>query len=155
MSGLVDFAAIVDALQSHALTLGVFESVNGHEPASPPAQIGLTAAVWAQEVRPVAAFSGLNSTAALIEAWLRIYKGVQVFPADAIDPEMVGAVHLLMGAYSGDFDLGGAVTYVDLLGQHGTPLKSVAGYAHYPDATYRIATITVPMVIDDAWPQAA
>jgi hypothetical protein len=151
----VDFTAIVDALQSHALTLGVFETVNGHEPANAPDLSGLTAAVWAQRLRPVPAFSGLNATAAIVEAWLRIYKGVQSLPADAIDPAMMSATDLLISAYSGDFDLGGLVTYVDLLGQHGVALEAQAGYAHYPDATYRVMTLTVPMVLDASWPQAA
>ena len=54
-----------------------------------------------------------------------------------------------------DFDLNGTVANVDLLGAHGTPLQALFGYARFDNTTYRVATLTVPLIINDAWTEVA
>src|SRR6185437_10624643 len=63
----------------------------------------------------------------------------------------------LMGAFSGDFDLGGVadVREVDLLGANGTKLSAQAGYVEIDRRMYRIMTINIPIVINDAFSQVA
>lgn len=149
----INIAGILDAVVSHALTLGLFERVNAYEATSPPGH-GLTAAVWVQDVTPVPARSGLASTSIRAAFTVRIYTSMLQDPPDAIDPAMVQATDALMGAYSGDFTLGGVVANVDLLGAHGAPLRAQAGYVNMDGALYRIIDITLPMVINDVWEQA-
>lgn len=146
-------AAILDTLVSHALSLGVFEQVNGHEPKNAPGH-GVTAAVWVQSIAP-ARTSGLAASSGLLVVNVRTYTGLRSQPEDAIDPNMLGAVDLLLAAYSGDFTLGGNARNIDLLGQHGQALSAEAGYLTQDGATYRVMTITVPLVINDLWEQAA
>lgn len=145
--------AIINAAVSHALALGVFENVNGHEPESVP-PVGITAAVWAQEIVAVRT-SGLNSSSARLTLNVRLYTSMLARPPDAIDPRMLGAAATLMGAYAGDFTLGGLVREVDLQGEHGPPLGAVAGYLRQDDKLMRVITITAPLIINDCWDQEA
>lgn len=144
--------AILDAVVSHAAASGQFERVNGHEPKSAPGN-GLTAAVWVQSVGPVPNGSGLQRTSAVVVFNVRVYAPMLMEPQDAIDPALVGAVDALMSAYSGDFELGGNVRCVDLLGMAGIPLSAQAGYLEQDKRIYRVMTITLPVIVDDAWEQ--
>jgi|SRR5882762_12793 len=148
----MDIAGLFAAVESHALALGVFERVNMHEPKTSPGS-GLTAAVWIQAIAPVTT-SGLATTSGRIEFSTRIYTNMLTEPQDAIDPNMVAAVDALLGAYSGDFDLGvTGVRDVDLLGQHGVPLSALAGYLNQDGKLYRVMTVTLPIIINDLWAQ--
>jgi len=135
----------------HALTLGVFERVNGYEPKSAPGS-GLTAAIWSQEVSPVQS-SGLASTSVRVELNTRIYSNMLAEPQDAVDPTMLDAVDLLCAAYSAGFTLGGAVRKVDLLGSDGVALSAKAGYITQDGRIYRVMTITLPLIVNDLWTQ--
>lgn len=154
-----DPSAIVDVLQSHAYTSGLFEAVSGHEPLSPPSG-GLTAAFWADYLGPVPAASSLDATTGLLIINARLYRSMLSEPQDAIDPEVLRATYGLMGAYSGNFSLGivdaaeRPAAWVDLLGQTRSRLESRAGYLKQDENTYRAMTITIPIVLPNLWPQA-
>lgn len=144
---------IFSAVESHALALGQFERVNMHEPENAPGN-GLTAAVWVQRIAPVRAGSGLATTTGVLLLNVRIYSLMQQAPPDAIDPTMLTATVGLMAAYSGDFQLGGLIRNVDLLGGQGTPLQGQAGYLPQDGATYRVYTIDLPLIVNDIFDQA-
>lgn len=148
----LNISGILDAVVSHAMASGHFEQVNGHEPANAPS-LGLTAAVWADEVRPVA--SGLSTTTVRLAFNVRIYTSTQSEPADAIDPALIAAVDDLCAAYIGDFTLDGLVRQVDVFGAHGNPLLVRAGYIQQSGAIYRVMTITLPVIVNDLWEQVA
>jgi hypothetical protein len=150
----VNVTGILDGIVSHALSTGLFEQVNTHEPKSAPPGGGLTAAVWAQRIGPVPTGSGLAITSGLVVFTLRIYSNMLAEPQDAIDPEILAAVDVLMAAYSGDFELGGTVRNVDLLGETGTPLSMQAGYLSQDKRLFRVVDLTIPCVINDLWGQA-
>ncbi|HEV8653257.1 MAG TPA: hypothetical protein VG276_28660 [Actinomycetes bacterium] len=144
---------ILAAAESHALALGRFDRVNRHEPKSAPGN-GLSAAIWVQSIRPVAAASGLDSTTARLELSVRVYLGMLHEPQDEIDTLILEAVDALMAAYSGDFELGGLVRDVDLLGEHGDPLAADAGYLEQDKKIYRVMVVTLPLLVNDLWSQA-
>lgn len=153
----LDSIGLIDAVASHAKTLGFFESVNGHEPANPPSN-GLSVAIWAQSISGVTS-SGLNTTSGAITLNVRIYSPILQEPADMIDPTMMAATDALINAYSGDFTLGGLVRNVDLLGSRhvtgqGRGLFAEAGYMEQNNRIYRIITIALPLIINDLWTQA-
>ncbi len=148
----MNVTALYDAVVSHALTLGQFEQVNTHEPKNAPGN-GLDCAVWVQEIGPTS--SGLAATSARVEFSVRIYSNMIQEPQDLIDPNIFKAVDALLTAYSGDFTLGGTVRAVDLSGMGGNPLKAVAGYLGVDNKLFRIMTVTLPVLINDAWTQAA
>lgn len=152
---MLDIQGILAAIESHASASGLFEAVNGNEPFNPPATGGLTCAVWVNDIAPVGAASGLIATTGRLEFNVRLYTSAVQQPLDAIDPALVAAVDALLTAYSGDFQLGGEVKEIDLLGSHGTPLRAQAGYLAMAGTTYRVMTITLPVIVNDLWAQVA
>lgn len=146
--------ALISSIISHAMTLGIFQAVNSHEPKAPPGS-GLRYGVWADRIEPIAAASGLASTTGYVVAQGRIYGNMLQKPEDDIDPRMLTAATTLLGAYSGDFNFGATVRNVDLLGMHGAKLMAQAGYVNVSGGLYRVMTITIPVVINDMWSQVA
>lgn len=149
----MNFIEIEDRIVSHAAATGYFDSVNAHEPRSAPGS-GITAAVWLQRLRPLTS-SGLASTSGAVEFVLRIYQGFLSEPLDTIDSRIMEAVDTLLTAYSGDFELGGNVRSVDLLGAYGPGLSVQAGYLTVDRTLYRIVDITIPLIVNDLWDQSA
>lgn len=150
----LDLAAYRAAAMSHAQDLGLFGQVLGHEPVSAPGS-GLTYAMWVGPVRPVPARSGLNKVTARLELRGRVLLPADTEPQDDVDVLVTAAVSELMAAYCGNFTLGGTVANVDLLGAHGTPLSAETGYTRFDNITYRVATLTIPLIINDAWSEVA
>lgn len=146
--------ALVDALASHAMASGYFDRVNQHEPKSKPGR-GLTCAVWIDRIEPARGRSGLISTSARVVFNVRVYTNMLQQPQDSIDPNVMEAADALFEAYTGDFTLGGLIAFIDVLGAtQGHPLSAQSGYINIDNMTYRVLTLTVPAIINDAWPQA-
>lgn len=149
----LDLRGIAAAVQSHALASGHFDHVIGHEPKSAPA--GLSVSTWVQSVQPIPLRSGLAATAVRVELAQRLLYPMLSEPQDDIDPVLIAAVDTLMSAYTADFELGATDAEVDLLGAHGTPLQGEAGYYSQDGQLYRGFTITLPLIVNDLWPQEA
>jgi hypothetical protein len=148
-------ASIVAAITDHAATLGLFERVVGHEPKNAPGS-GLSCVAWCDSIGPARNQSGLAATTALLVFNVRVYGSMLAEPQDGIDPELLSATDALMAAYAADFDLSGLVREVDLLGLAGNnPLAARFGYLSQDGKLFRVATITLPLLINDLWPQAA
>ena len=149
--------AAVDTLfsrvQSHAMTLGYFDTVNTHEPKNAPGS-DLTCSIWIQSIEPVGSASGLASASGLVVLFIRIYANMLQEPQDAIDPNMLKATTTLLAGYAGDFDLGQTVRNIDLFGQVGPKLAAVAGYINIDNRLYRAVTITLPVILNDMWTEA-
>ncbi len=150
----MDIEGLFAAAESHAMTLGRFDRIGRHEPKNAPGS-GLTVAIIGTRITGSEGASGLAATTARVEFTVRIYSNMTQEPQDAIDPDLLGATDLLLNAYSGDFQLGGAVMAIDLLGAYGEPLAAQSGYVTVDQTMYRVMDITLPMVIADAWTQAA
>jgi hypothetical protein len=56
----------------------------------------------------------------------------------------------LVEDFCGDFDLGGTVGYVDVGGAHSDGIGSEWGHVELGNIIYRVADITVPIVINDS-----
>lgn len=143
---------IFDAVVSDAQRSGYFDKVNLHEPKRKPGT-KLTAAIWVQNLKPIALASGLATTSALVLFMLRIYSNMMKEPQDMIDPQLLKAASNLMRRYHDDFDFGGAIRNVDLLGQFGVALEAQAGYLEQDNTMFRIMDITIPCIVNDVWPQ--
>jgi len=143
---------VFDAVVSDAQASGYFDKVNQHEPKRKPGN-RLTAAVWLQSIEPIALASGLASTSGRIVFILRIYSNMLQEPQDMIDPNMARACSNLMRRYHDDFDFGGAIRNVDLLGQFGIALSAQSGYLELDNAMYRVMDIQIPCIVNDIWPQ--
>lgn len=150
----LSITAVTNALVSHAQSLGLFEQVNTHEPRGTTTH-GLRAAVWVQGVRPAARRSGVNATSAVVLLQLRIYQAAEMEPRDAIDQRVTDAMDVIIATLTGDFELGGAASELDLLGMYGQPMEVVAGYVEAGGGLTRIMDLTIPVVVNDAWLQGA
>jgi len=143
---------IFDAIVSDAQASGYFDVVNVYEPkAKPPT--GLSAAIWLQSIVPIGQISGLASTSARLVFILRIYSNLFKGPQDMVDPDLARAASNLMRRYHDDFDFGGVIRNVDLLGAYGVALEANAGYMQQDDTEYRIIDIQIPCLVNDVWPQ--
>jgi hypothetical protein len=143
-----------NALRSHAAELGVFERVGGSQPKNAPGN-GLTYAVWPDDISPSAKSSGLGTVSANVVYFGRIYQPAEAMPFDDIEDEMLVALDTLLAAYCGDFTLGGLIRCVDILGAEGTDLNAKSGWVRFDDGLYRVITITIPMIVNDAWVEEA
>ena len=146
---------LIDRIASVPMATGYFDRVNQHEPKSKPGR-GLTCAVWIDRIEPARGRSGLAQTSARVVFNVRIYTNMLQNPQDAIDPSVMIAADALFEGYSGDFDLGGDNQWIDLLGAtQGHELACQSGYINIDNMTYRCLTFTVPVIVDNAWTQAA
>lgn len=150
----INSSGIRSRITSHAQADGRFGQVLKHEPVSGPGS-GLTYAVWVTDLAPVPTSSGLASTTARLELAGRIYTPADTEPMDDTDDLVVGATDTLMTAYSGGFKLGDSVRCIDLLGAYGAALRARYGYLPIDSTTYRIATMTIPIIVNNAWTQEA
>lgn len=145
---------IIDHLASHAMALGVFDRVNTHEPKNKPGR-GLTCAIWVDRIEPARGRSGLAATDARVVMNVRVYTNMLQNPQDAIDPNVMAATDLLLTAYTGDFELGNNSRFIDCLGMtQGHPMSSQSGYINIDNMVYRVMTMTVPVIVQNAWPQS-
>lgn len=143
---------ILDAVVTHAMSLGKFEQVNQHEPKNAPGN-GLTCAIWADRIGGIRS-SGLSSLSARVTFSVRVFQSMQAEPANDIDVVMLDAVDALAGAYAADFTLGDLVRQVDLIGSDGPGLDAVFGYVTVDGIEFRVATITLPLIVNDLWTEA-
>lgn len=145
--------AILAQIESKAKASGLFSVINMHEPDMLVSN-GLMTAIWMQEISPVRS-SGLRATSGRIVFVQRIYAPRTTEPQDAIDPQLMRAVDHMLDVYSGDFELGGNVRNVDLLGQSGLMLGATAAYWVQQGEALRVVDITIPLIINDLWEQAS
>jgi len=150
---------INDALVSHAQRLGIFDSVNGHEPRSAPGT-GLSWALWIQTVRPFAPRSGLAATslALIYSSRLQIAIPKDTVSLDAMDPHLSDAAIAMLASLSADFELDGLLDgNIDLMGATGVQfgLGAEAGYIEQDGTLYRVMTLTIPIIVNDVLLQAA
>ncbi len=75
-------------------------------------------------------------------------------PEDAVDRDLTAATVNLVGAYCGDFTLGGLIKNIDVRGAHGVALSARAGYLEQDSAVFRVFTISVPLIVNDLWEEA-
>ncbi|HKZ21160.1 MAG TPA: hypothetical protein VJQ57_13750 [Acidimicrobiia bacterium] len=144
---------IFDKLADHALASGYFDRVNQHEPKNKPGR-GLTCALWVDRIEPARGRSGLNKTDARVVVNVRVYTNMLQSPQDRIDPSVMEATDFLFEAYTGDFQLGAEDRFIDVLGMtQGHPLFAQSGYINIDNMTYRVMTITVPVIQENAWTQ--
>lgn len=146
--------ALVDAVAGIAMKTGEFRSVNTHEPKAAPGS-GLRLGIWAQEITPLPAASGVAATTGYVVLNARAYGGMLAKPEDEIDPRMMAAATTLIGAYSANFTLGGLVRTVDLLGMYGQSLGAQAGYLTIASTVYRVMTVVIPCIVNDLWEQVS
>jgi hypothetical protein len=125
-----------------------FDKVAQHEPEKSPGK-GVYAALWFDDIRPVAEMSSLATTAMVYTYLVRMYRSVNVSPGDSIDPDLVAALDAVMFGLIEDHRLGDTVYTVDILGAHSGGLQAATDYVDFgANAWYRVIDLTLPIVIE-------
>jgi hypothetical protein len=140
--------ALFTAIQSYAQELGIFEGVGLHEPWNAPGN-RLFCSINLGTVRPVMS-SGLAAVSLQVTLAVRVWSSALQKPLDGIDPEILSAACSLMGAFSGGFTLGGTVRDIDLMAMSAQP-----AYVDFEGKPFRVVEVTVPIVVNDTFLEAA
>jgi len=151
--------ALRDALKSQASQLGIFrDRVLGHEPKSSPGN-GVTCAIWLGPIVPISNLSGLSASAGRATWTARIYVPWEAQSGedeDKVETTLMHATLELIAAYSAHFTLGSEIFAIDLLGAYGEALTAAnVGYIEVGGKHYRAAELTIPVLIDNLYTQAA
>lgn len=142
-------------LVSPCKKIGAFRSsVLQHEPKAAPTALPALA-LWWSGIGPARGMSGLSATSARIEYRGRVYLNFKSRSEEETDPLLMTLVSEVIGAFSSSFTLDGDVAAVDLLGAWGNPLSATPGYLAQDGQEFRIAELTIPLVVDDVWRQVA
>lgn len=149
----IGFSSIAAALETHALSLGVFDRVGRHEPMNAPGN-GITASIWAHSMEPVR-MSGLNATSVCVVFNVRYVTSMDQEPQDDIDVNLMNATDVLCDAYNDDLTLDGLISWIDVFGsQNVERLRLECGYLDQDSQTFRMYQLYVPCVVDAVWTQA-
>lgn len=149
--------AIISAIMTKGQSLGIFDSVQGHEPKSAPNAYGLHLTMHAASMTPIPEVSGQGAISVRVEFQLRILTNMLAEPQDGIEPEVMGAAGALMSTLADGFTLGGEAMAVDLLGAYGEGLRATAGYMTIGGGQsdrgtmFRTMDVFVPVILDDCW----
>lgn len=144
--------AIIDAVASHAMTLGRYDVVNTHEAKNGPGN-QMVCDITVASGRSLALASGLSVTSALLTLSVVSYCSMLQEPQDDIDAVLMECVDDLLNAYNTHYTLGGLIRNVDILGQYGLELGWSFGHIDMSKQPVRAAEIILPLVINDAWTQ--
>lgn len=150
----INSKAIMDQLTSYAAASGLFESVIGHEPKAAPPRTGVACGVWFDNLTTVQS-SGLAAASVRLEFTMRIFTSMLQEPQDSIDPRVMDATDAMFTALIGDFDVAGNARYLDVLGSDGDPLRAESGYVDQDGTKFRVVTISIPIIINDAYVEVA
>ena len=141
--------ALFQALESHAMSLGLFARVNLHEPANAPGS-KLSCSITLGPVAPYPAGSGLATVTFRFTFNVRLYSAMTQRPLDAIDPDLLAATVTLLGEYAGNFSLGGTVRDIDVLSLAANPV-----YLGQDGKEFRVMQITLPVIVNDVLTEVA
>jgi hypothetical protein len=149
----MDYRDAIAYVTGAAHQTGLFDAVTGHEPKAAPGRTGLTASAWVQDWSP--ATSGMASVSMRFEVTLRIFCPLMMEPQDDVDVAVMTAVDAIFAYLASHFTGLTGSRYVDIFGSDGERLNASMGYAEQDKSKFRIADITVPVVINDVYPLAA
>lgn len=154
----LDITPYTEALKTHAAETGRFEYVMGNGVMAPH-DSGVAFWILFKRLFPWSGRSGLAATTAvLVYEIVCTLNDTTAEPADDTDPKVVAAAAALLSRYVGAFTLGGLVSNVDVRGAAGVPINMVSGWMKLggsDGARYRATIITLPLVINNLWPEAA
>lgn len=142
---------IQQQVMSHAMGTGLFQNFAGHEPKNAPGVAGVYGMTSLAGITPVQGASGLNSVSIKVTLTVRIFISGFYEPADDMEPLLCDVVDKLCELFAGDFQLGGLIRNVDLLGEFGEPMSVTTGWLTQDSKVFRIADILLPLIINDVW----
>lgn len=154
MTTVPDVRDLMNQLMAHALTSGLFESVNGHESDNAPGD-GISATFLMNTVDPIPEKSGLDVTSLGVDVLLRLQMNLQHEPQDDIDMLLGNAAVAMIAAYSGAFSLEGEAMMIDLVGTRNLAARFGYLLKRAGSTDYRIVEMHIPVIFADVIDQEA
>lgn len=149
----VDSKAAFDYVLSACASVGHFEAVVGHEPKAAPSRTGLTGAVFQRSLTP--ASSGLASVSMRYLLNLRVFISAQGEAQDDMEMQLTAGVDAMLSYFIGHFAGLTGSRYVDVFGADGDEMTAQYGWIEQDSKKYRIADITIPLVLNDSYAEVA
>jgi hypothetical protein len=152
-------SALYDALVDMAKRSGLFDGGTAdHESRSTPER--LSCEVLMGPLKAVGRASGLSASSARQEFTIRVRGPRMAEPDGETDRSILYAAVYMMTAIHQDLDLdevgevaAGMVRNVDVLGTAGDPIGMQPGWLQQSGAPYRVAEVTVGIILNDVFPQ--
>ena len=134
-------------IETHMNKTGLFTVAKVGEPTQPWVGDGFFGAVWMTNQAVVAVYLG-GDTKELHVATLRIFRDAFRGGAEEMELEMTRVVGQTMERIVEDFTQRAEMRNVDIGAEEGVKFEATYGYITLADITYRVADITVPMIVD-------
>jgi len=142
-------------LQTHLVKGGyVKHSMIGEPKAIPAASDDVVAAVYMQSVTVVRIMAD-GATVESHVVTIRLFRDMLGEPKEDTEILLAEASSKIAENILGEFDLGGTIRNVDAAGANGTPWSIQWGYVDLGGVMFRVADMTVPMVVDGSVTMAA
>tara|TARA_R110002020_G_scaffold393611_1_gene603772 strand:+ start:69 stop:524 length:456 start_codon:yes stop_codon:yes gene_type:complete len=143
-----DASNTLDAVAGHLLASGYLRDVMIGEPKSPPSGDQLTASVFLNSISVAEVTLGTTIESHVLT--LRIFRNMLAEPTETMEKEFAKAVSSILSDIIGEFDLGGSVRSIDVAGIYGSSIAVSYGYLDLGGTMFRIADITLPLIVDDS-----
>ena len=143
-----DASNTLDAVAGHLLASGYLRDVMIGEPKSPPSGDQLTASVFLNSISVAEVTLGTTIESHVLT--LRIFRNMLAEPTNTMEKEFAKAVSSILSDIIGEFDLGGSVRSIDVAGIYGSSIAVNYGYLDLGGTMFRIADITLPLIVDDS-----
>jgi len=144
-----DISSSLHAVETYVLNLGLFQSVQIGEPKQPVGQ-GFHAAIFMNSVDISLVYSGGETRESHVVT-LRVYRDMLAEQSDPLlnlETEMASVISKLMENLLGDTDLESTVMSIDAAGMDGQGLATSFGYTDLGGSMYRVADITLPLIVN-------
>tara|TARA_Y100000310_G_scaffold50965_1_gene47025 strand:- start:2057 stop:2512 length:456 start_codon:yes stop_codon:yes gene_type:complete len=143
-----NLTATLNALLTHLAGAGHFEQVQIGEPKSPPSTTGLTGAIFIANLvtNDITFQLGIEVHTVTI----RCYLNMMHEPHKDIELKLAGAISKIITDLLGDWNLSTAIKHIDSGAEFSSGIDVGFSYLDVGGTMFRVADITVPMVVDSA-----
>ncbi len=140
-------------IRDELLKVHYFSRVELGEPKSAPVDAGIVVYFWMESIQVVALT--LDKTIEVYTLTVRVHSGLFQEPVADIETDMQEAVSKADEALFANFTLDNKVRHIDVAGIYGTGYRVDWGHADIGGTLYRVADITLPLLVDDSAALAA
>ena len=142
-----DIKATLEKVESYLRADGKIPVASIGEPKSITPGVQVVGAVYMNRVAVTRVMVGGN-TEELHVVTIRLYRDMLAEPVKTVEVALAAMVQRILSDVVGDFDLGASVRNVDVGGSNGSPVATDWGYVDVGGKMYRIADITLPLIVD-------
>jgi len=135
-------------IQSHFLASGYFRGVVIGHPWTPPTE-KITVAIF-MESQSILNLTVGGATQELHVVTARIFRPALSEPIADVESDIAEAVSLVQADLLADTTLGSTVMTIDPAGMSGTGMSTAFGHVEIGGTNFRIADITIPLLVNDS-----